>query len=134
MWSWSAHGEPMTIPGAPIFYGSKGCLKGGEVILDDGTRTPATDLFEAQADAALKERFFPLGFRDPYAIQQYDWLRAIEQGSQPETDGEQGLRDLAAAFAMIESSHLGRAVTLEEVLAGEVAGYQAEIDRYYGLQ
>ena len=132
-WSWGTHGEETAIPGAPIFYGSKGCLKGGEVILDDGSRTPAVDLFEAQAEASLKEKLFPLGLRDPYAIQQLDWLEAIKQGGQPETDGEEGLRDLAAAFAMIESSMAGRTVTLEEVLTGSVNTYQQEIDAHYGL-
>ncbi|MCB0064592.1 MAG: hypothetical protein KDE19_20855, partial [Caldilineaceae bacterium] len=91
------------------------------------------DLFNNQADAATKEAFYPQGFKDPYAIQQYDWLQAIEQGGQPETDGQVGLEDLAAAFAMIESSHLGRAVTLDEMISGEVANYQQEIDEYYGL-
>ncbi|MEM7033255.1 MAG: Gfo/Idh/MocA family oxidoreductase [Chloroflexota bacterium] len=133
MWSWGLHGEEMTIPGAPIFYGSKGCLKGGEVILDDGTRTNAADLFEAKADQVLKDQFFPKDFRDPYAIQQYDWLEAIKRGGQPETDGEEGVRDLAASFAMIESSLLGRTVTMDEVLSGAVDGYQAEINDYYKL-
>ncbi|MGB0386300.1 MAG: Gfo/Idh/MocA family protein [Ardenticatenaceae bacterium] len=133
MWSWGAHGEPLEIPGTPAFYGSKGCLKGDTLILDDGTRTSATELFEAQAAPALKAQWFPLGFRDPFAIQQYDWLRAIERGGQPETDGEEGLRDLAAAFAIIESSHLGRRVTLQEILSGQVAQYQTEIDAHYGL-
>jgi predicted dehydrogenase len=133
LWSWGAHGEPASIPGAPIFYGTKGCLKGGEVILDDGTRTSANDLFESQADQALKERFFPLGLRDPFAVSQYDWLRAIDQGAQPETSGEEGLRDLAASFAMIESSQRQAAVTLEAVLDGRVDDYQAEINEHYGL-
>jgi predicted dehydrogenase len=133
LWSWGAHGEPASIPGAPIFYGTKGCLKGGEVILDDGTHTSAIDLFESQADQALKERFFPLGLRDPFAVSQYDWLHAIAQGVQPETSGEEGLRDLAASFAMIESSQRQAAVTLDSVLDGRVDNYQAEINEYYGL-
>lgn len=133
MWSWGAHGEEMSIPGAPIFYGSKGCLKGGEVILDDGTRRKATDWFEAEAGDALKAQWFPMGLRDAYAISQLNWLQAIEQGRQPETDGNEGLRDLAASFAMIESSALGRTVTLDEVLAGSVNSYQQEIDAHYRL-
>lgn len=133
LWSWGAHGEPLEIPGTPAFFGSKGCIKGDTVILDDGTRTTTTALFNAGADAATKAQFYPHGFTDPYTIQQYDWLHAIEQGGQPETDGEVGLYDLAAAFAMIESSHLGRTVTLEEVLSGEVADYQREIDDFYGI-
>ena len=70
---------------------------------------------------------------DPFAIQQYDWLQAIARGGQPETDGEEGLRDLAAAFGMIESSLLGRTVTMAELLSGEVCQYQREIDDHFGL-
>lgn len=133
LWSWAGHGEALSIPGTPAFYGSKGCIKNTEVILDDGTRTTTTELFNSHADAATKEAFFPHGFTDPYTIQQYDWLHAIEQGKQPETDGVVGLQDLAAAFAIIESSHANRTVTLEEVLSGEVADYQREIDDHYGI-
>jgi 1,5-anhydro-D-fructose reductase (1,5-anhydro-D-mannitol-forming) len=133
LFSWGGHGEGTSIPGGPVFYGSKGCIKGGELILDDGTRRNLQELFDQEADAALKEEFFPHGFTDPFAIQQLDWLQAIERGGQPETDGEEGLRDLAAAFAMIESSHLGRTVTLDEVLTGAVVDYQREIDEFYGL-
>jgi predicted dehydrogenase len=134
LWSWGAHGEELAIPGTPAFYGSKGCIKGDTVILDDGTRTTTHDLFAAHADAATKAAFYPHGFTDPYTIQQYDWLTAIERGGQPETDGAVGLYDLAAAFAMIESSHLGRSVTMEEMLSGAVDGYQREIDQHYGIQ
>jgi 1,5-anhydro-D-fructose reductase (1,5-anhydro-D-mannitol-forming) len=133
LFSWGGHGEGTNIPGGPVFYGSKGCIKGNELILDDGTRRNLQELFDQEADAVLKEQFFPHGLTDPFAIQQLDWLQAIEKGSQPETDGEEGLRDLAAAFAMIESSHLGRTVTLDEVLSGDVVNYQQEIDEFYGL-
>jgi len=133
LWSWATHGEALTIPGTPAFYGSLGCIKGGEVILDDGTRTEAIALFNDQASAEIKGQFYPQGLTDPFAIQQYDWLNAIENGGQPETDGAVGLEDLAAAFAIIESSHLGRTVTLAEMLSGAVNGYQQEIDDHYGL-
>jgi 1,5-anhydro-D-fructose reductase (1,5-anhydro-D-mannitol-forming) len=133
LWSWGAHGEPLEIPGTPAFFGSKGCIKGNHVILDDGTRTTTTALFNKGADASTRDTFFPQGFTDPYTIQQYDWLTAIERGGQPETDGEVGLYDLAAAFAMIESSAVGRAVTMTEVLEGDVDQYQREINDYYGI-
>jgi predicted dehydrogenase len=133
LWSWGVHGEPIAIPGTPAFFGSRGCIKGADLILDDGARTTTLALFDQQADAATKAAFYPHGFTDPYAIQQYDWLQAIEKGSQPETDGTVGLYDLAAAFAIIESSQLGRAVTIEEVIHGEVDGYQREINDHYGI-
>ncbi len=132
VFSWGGHGEALSIPG-PAYFGSKGCIKGNEVILDDGTRTTTHALFEAEADADTKEAYYPHGFTDPYTVSQYDWLQAIEQGSQPETDGQVGLNDLAAAYAMIESSHLGRTVTIEEMLNGEVANYQQEIDEHYDI-
>ena len=47
--------------------------------------------------------------------------------------GEEGLRDLAASYTIAESSLAGHPVAFEDVLTGRVAGYQAEIDRHYGL-
>ena len=47
--------------------------------------------------------------------------------------GDVGLRDLAAAFAILESSAAGRQVTLQEVLDGTVDAYQRPIDEHYGL-
>jgi len=133
LWSWGAHGEPLNIPGTPAFYGANGSIRGTALVLDDGSKSTTTERFNQEADEETKAAFYPQGFKDPYAIQQYDWLQAIEQGTQPETDGRVGLEDLAAAFAMIESSHLGRAVTIEEMINGEVANYQQEIDDYYHL-
>jgi predicted dehydrogenase len=133
LFSWGGHGEATAIPGGPVFYGSKGCIKSGEIILDDGRRQNLAMLFTAQADKETMQKFFPNGFDDPFVIQQWDWLQAIEGGAQPETDGREGLHDLAAAFAMIESSHLGRTVTLAEILSGEVDGYQREINEFYGI-
>jgi predicted dehydrogenase len=134
LWSWAGHGEPLTIPGAPAFFGSRGCIQGGQLIEDGGSREPLLERFERELDAVRRERFFPQGLRDPYAILQLDWLRGIGKGGcDPETGGEEGLRDLAAAFAILESAHAGRAVTLEEVLNGAVDAYQREIDEQYGL-
>ncbi len=133
LWSWAMRGEPLEIPGTPAFYGSEGCIKGGEVIYDNGRREALLDRFEAGMTSEERERFFPLGLTDSFAIQQLDWLRAIEEGRDPETSGEEGLRDLACAFALLESATLGQRVTLEDVLSGEVEAYQGEINEHYGL-
>jgi predicted dehydrogenase len=132
-WSWALHGEPLDIPGAPAVMGSRGGIRGGEITLEDGRRLALREEFERALSDAERERVFPLGLRDPYAIQQLDWLRAIERGGDPETSGQEGLRDLACAFAILESSALGRQVTVDEVLDGRVDGYQREIDEHYGL-
>ncbi len=132
-WSWAMRGAPLDIPGAPVIMGSQGAIRGGELIFEDGRRLTLREEFERALTEAERERFFPLGLRDPYAIQQLDWLRAIGRGADPETSGYEGLRDLACAFAILESSALGRQVTIDELLDGMVDGYQREIDEHYDL-
>jgi hypothetical protein len=51
----------------------------------------------------------------------------------PETDGREGLRDLATAFAVLESQQAGRRVLVDDVLAGRLAEYQRPLDEHYGL-
>lgn len=133
LWSWAGRGKPLEIPHAPAFYGSAGAIVGGMLTDERGRATPLLGYFEANLSQAERERFFPMGLTDAYAIQQLDWLRAIEAGRDPETSGEEGLHDLACAYAMLESSSARRQVRLAEVLDGRISAYQAEIDAFYGL-
>ena len=132
-WSWALHGEEVGMPGAPIIFGTKGAIKSGQAMLDDGQKVSVMEAFEAALTDADRERYFPLGLRDSFAISQLDWLRSVEKGTDPETSGEVGMRDLACAFAILESSAVGRQVTLDEMLSGSVDTYQHEIDEHYGL-
>ena len=132
-WSWAMRGASLDIPGTPAVMGSKGAIKGGEIISEDGERRPLSERFEQEMSAEEREEFFPFGLRDAYAISQLDWLRAIDEGRDPETSGLEGLHDLASAFAILESSALGRQVTLAEMLQGHAGVYQREIDKHYGL-
>jgi len=132
-WSWGLHGEPLDIPGSPVLFGSEGSIRGDELARDDGRCLPLQQEFEQSMTDAERKQFFPLGLRDPFAIQQLDWLRAIEHGTDPETSGVEGLRDLSCAFAILESSTLGRQVTPREILDHSVDAYQRDIDEYYDL-
>jgi predicted dehydrogenase len=131
--SWAGHGPPTGLACGRAFYGSQGCLQGDRILRDDGFQGRVREVFEQQAPAEVKERFFPLGLTDHFALQKLDWLRAIETGGTPETNGQEGLEDLATSFAMLESSVLKRTVTVREVISGEVCEYQREIDEYWGL-
>lgn len=133
MWSWSMHGEPLKIDGAPAVYGSEGCIKGDALIHDDGSRETLSAKFNAELGSDERERFFPGGVTDPFGLQQLEWLRAIKEGRDPETSGQVGLEDLACAYAMVEANRLGRRVAPGEVLSGRLSGYQDEIDAHYGL-
>lgn len=131
--TWAGHGAPTGLPEGSVIYGDRGCLKGTTLYRDNGERVAACDLFNAAADDAARERFFPRGLTDSFALLILDWLNAIRAGGQPETSGLEGLRDLATAFAIPESSTAGGPVLVEDVLAGRVRAYQAPIDAHYGL-
>jgi predicted dehydrogenase len=129
--SWAGHGEPIGI-GRGI-YGSKGCIKGSTVILDDGTRKSVEECFDEGADTALKSQFFPHGITDGFALEKMDFFNAIQHGKTPETSGAEGLRDLATSFAILESAELNQPVKVDDVASGKIAAYQREINAHYGL-
>lgn len=132
--TWAGHGEPTGLPEGTALYGSRGCIKGTTLIGDDGAREELAARFAREADAATRDHFFPHGLTDTFALPYLDWLRAIRTGGQPEMSGEEGLRDLATAYTILESSELGGApVAVEDVLSGKVAAYQRPIDAHYGL-
>ena len=68
------------------------------------------------------------------AIEYHDFGEAIIDGRPPEVDGEGGMKAMAAIMGAYESDVAGRAVSMKEMLSGEVREYQAEIDEYHGLE
>ncbi|WP_228498894.1 Gfo/Idh/MocA family protein [Thermogemmata fonticola] len=134
LWSWGGHGEPLRLSSWPAFFGSRGCIQADQLVLDDGQRGSLLETYFRQADPLQRDRCFPLGLQDSFALAQWDWLQAIATGSLgPETSGEEGLYDLAAACAILESATLGRPVTLLEVLRGHVEAYQREINHVLSI-
>jgi predicted dehydrogenase len=131
--TWAGHGEPTGLPDGRVLYGSKGAIKGGRLFQDGQAPVALADLFQQSAPAELKARFFPLGLTDTFALGAYDFCHAIDSGDQMEVSGEEGLRDLATAFAMIEASHARQTVNVEDVYAGRIAAAQRPVDGYYGL-
>jgi predicted dehydrogenase len=131
--TWAGHGSPTGLPEGRVIYGTRGCLKGDTLVLDDGSTYSAVELFDSRADAETRAAFFPHGLKDAFALAFVDFLDAIAGGRDPQVSGREGLFDLSAAFAVCESSTLGRGVRVDEVLEGSVAVYQAEIDRQYGF-
>lgn len=131
--SWGGHGGPTTVGDGVVFHGTQGKVAGDTLHLDGHGPQPLSALYEAEAPAALKERHFPLGLRNDFALAQLDWLRAIERGGQPECSGAEGLRDLACAYAIVESNLARREVSVAEVESGALRAYQRPIDERFGL-
>jgi predicted dehydrogenase len=67
------------------------------------------------------------------AVEYADFAGAIRGEHAPEVDAAQGARSVAVAYALLESGALGRPVTVAEVLAEELGGYQKSIDQGLGL-
>ncbi|MDF1741679.1 MAG: Gfo/Idh/MocA family oxidoreductase [Verrucomicrobiales bacterium] len=131
--SWAGHGTNTVVGEGPVFYGSLGRVTGDKIQLDGEKPQSLSTLYQANAPAEMQKRHFPLGLTNDFALSQLDWLRAIESGTQPECCGREGLRDLACAYAVVESNKAGRKVTVEEVETNQLRDYQTPIDERFNL-
>jgi len=132
--SWAGHGTNTVLGNGAVFYGTKGRVSGDETHLDGESEPRSLEaVFEEQAPEELKTAWAPHGVTDDFALAQLDWIEAIKRGGQPETSGREGLLDLACSFGIVESSHAGRKVTVEEITNGSLRDYQQPIDEKFGL-
>ena len=131
--SWGGHGTNTVVGEGAVFYGSKARVTGNTVVFDGGGQGDLAALYEEECPADERERYFSLGLQDSFALNQYDWLEAVRERRPPETDGRQGLRDLAVAYAILESAEAGRRVSVDEVANGALREYQRSIDDQFGL-
>lgn len=95
----------------------------------------ATD-FELEPLAA---HFFPDGIGREnvdwrlIGLEYFELAEAILNGRRVELDGVEGLKDVAAVYAILESSLAGRTVTMHEIETCRVYAYQQEIDEALGI-
>jgi 1,5-anhydro-D-fructose reductase (1,5-anhydro-D-mannitol-forming) len=129
--SWGGHGEAFMMP--RIIYGTKGCIESNSLIHNDGTKADISELFERNAKKEVKEKFFPYGIKDSMALETLEFLKAIKEDREMETSGREGLRDLAASYALIESSLGRKAVKVDDVESGKIGHYEKEINKHYGI-
>ncbi len=131
--SWAGHAAPTIAGRGSVFYGTRGRVTGDEVTFDNSQAATLSGLYQSAADPVEQQRDFPLGLDDSFALGQHDWLEAVRHRREPQTSGREGLRDLAAAFAILESAHAGRRVNVAQVEHGDVREYQRPIDVFFGL-
>ena len=133
--SWAGHGSGTSIGSGrgTVYYGTQGNVVDGALTLDDGSCHSLPELYATHCDKQERDSFFPFNLTDAFALNQNDWLSSIGNGREPETSGREGLRDLAAAFAVLESSAAKRTVQVTEVLEGQLREYQRPVDERFGL-
>lgn len=130
---WAGRGTGTGLDAGPVIYTSAGCLKGEDVFTDDGRLGTVTELWESKTKPRTREQHFPGGVTDTFALELLDFVRAIVTGDEMETSAAEGLTDLAAAFAILESAHSGQPVRVGDVHDGSISGYQDEINQHYRL-
>jgi predicted dehydrogenase len=133
--SWGGRGRLVDLPAFAIF-GSEGSIHGSQLTNADGDDSDLVGVMRSSANRSTLQSWFPEGISDVFTLEALDWIAAIDArgtGRRPEIDGQAGLRDLAAAFAILESDMTRREVAVEDVLAGAIEAYQRPINQVLGI-
>ena len=138
--------------GGEVIFGNEGSIngfgtRGGSISMQRrGQEARNQEEILASIDGfsleLLAEYLFPTGISAGdsavdwklIALEYYELAEAILNGRKIEVDGGCGLKDVAALYAIFESSRAGRALRMSEVENCEVYAYQAEIDEALSLQ
>ena len=150
---YAAHGQTTQYG---MIYGSKGSItpaknrRGDQltVTIDSVGTITGDEVLELVPDFHLDElpaRLFgsdklgsynrPIGDSDRFlvALEYYELGQCIADGTMPEVDAYTGRKDLAVCNAALESSVLGRPVTIEEIESEETAQYEASINDHWNI-
>ena len=111
---WTGGGKGINL--GPQVIGSHGMIDGETLSDDKGTDSDLADLYRKNCPRERQNREFPFGITDSFALLQYDWLKAINERRQPEVSGEEGLHDLACAYAVLRSNDTGQRITVRDLL------------------
>jgi predicted dehydrogenase len=131
--SWSGAGEATTFGPGPIAYTSTGRFAGPYYTPHGESRQLVETFYDDSVSDEDRSKDFPRGLTDGFALTQLDWLESLRLGREPIVSGREGLRDLACAWAVLESSLAGRQVTLNEILSGELHDAQKPVAEYFKL-
>ncbi len=149
----AAHGQPF---GWMCVYGGQGSLRSYgarnghplELTLDDAGRLEGEAILGLVPDFHLNEitaelfggdrlasypHSFPEADRKLVAVEYHELAECVLEGKQPEVTGYVGRRDLAVCHAALESSLLGRPVTVAEIEAEQTGEYERDINAYWRI-
>ncbi len=129
------------------YYGSMGTIRdlgfpfhpfqgGGTLTLSDQSTVSNEEIQQAYMESLTeeeKDKYFPYGTTDGFAIEVWDFVNAIANGRKPEMDGHDGLRAKALCECCYESATIGAPVKFTDVLKGKVNTYQKPIDEFWKL-
>ena len=67
------------------------------------------------------------------AIELQDFAESIQSGDNPEVDQNMGMQAVALIYGILESGYSGIPVSIKDIVAGSVSGYQQSIDLELGI-
>jgi len=125
-----------------VIYGSKGSLmsEGFQVHHQFSTFTQKEgtiekynkEIIERKMMESLKpeerEKWFPKGSRDTFAIELYDFYDSVINNRRPEVDGWEAYKDIAIPLGLYESAALGKPVKIKDIEDLKIEEYQKEIN------
>ena len=122
--------------GGRAVYGSDGSITWGHGLQRRGEDLVPMDDLIAQHQAAIsdaeREALFPGGVTDTVATELWEFVQTLKGNARLETDGVEGLKDLAICMAIYESSALGQPVEVAKVERCEIETYQADLNEAAG--
>jgi len=130
-----------------VFYGEKGSLHdrqkwmhpfqvGADLKTREGVETSYEDLNKQYLEALTakqKAKLFPYDLSDGISNECHDFIEAVAEDKEPEIGGEKAMMAKAVCLAMYESQHIGRPVSIADVVSGKVNAYQKPVDEYWKI-
>ena len=114
-----------------VIYGSKGCIEGRRLRIQKGVRIEEVDVVREimeQIDESRREEWFPRGITNTFAIELYDFYKAVVERREPEVGGREAYKDMAIPLAILESATIGEPVRIRDVEELKIEEYQGVIN------
>ena len=131
--SWSGNGQSAELPGGTVFYGDLGCIQGRDIVSNHEGTIPLLSTFVDKIAPGELHAMFPGGVENVFALELREFLNAIRDNRQIETSCDEGLKSVAMAFAVIESSLRREAIAYDDVLNCRIETYQRFINDHLGI-
>lgn len=119
-----------------IYYGSEGSIDDDGIQLKNGSTRSMDELREEFLNSLspdAKGKLFPHGITNEITLGIYDFLDAVRNNREPEVTGWDGFAAQGICDAIYESAYCGQAVSVDDVISGEIEAYQADINKHWGL-
>lgn len=118
-----------------VIYGEEGSLDyGGNLTLRGKDAIDVKPDYDKALSDDDRARLYPAGVTDTIATELWEFAQSIRDDSYyPETDGVEGMKAMAICMGVLESAWINAPVSLRQIEACRITGYQDDMDRELGV-